>query len=273
MSTSTGGVDYRSLWDLDGKAFIVVGAGNGIGLAISEALAQLGARLACVEVDAGRAAQVAETVGGVPVVVDATTSEGVATAIEAAYDAFGHVDGAVDILGRATRATIDDLRPEAWDAEFDMNVRHAYLLGHLLGPRLAQGGGGSLTFIASNSAHHGNHVTPAYAAAKAALLSWVKSLAATYGPAGVRANAVSPGVTLTDRMSAIIGPDLPQWTRLTTLKELNRPADVAAAVAFLASPAARTVTGHELLVDGGTGVRDVYYGDPQDSSFADDVYR
>lgn len=272
MSTFNGEVDYRSLWDLEGEVFIVVGAGNGIGLAISEALAQLGARLACVEVDAERAAQVADVVGGVPVIVDAMSKEGLTEAIDVTQQAFGRIDGAVDILGRATRANIDNLEPEAWDAEFHMNVRHAYLLGHLLGPRLAASGGGSLTFIASNSAHLGNHVTPAYAAAKAALLSWVKSLAVSYGPAGVRANAVSPGVTLTDRMSAIIGPNMPQWTRLTSLKELNRPSDVAAAVAFLASPAARMITGRELVVDGGTGVRDVYYGDRQDSSFSDDVY-
>lgn len=115
-------------------------------------------------------------------------------------------------------------------------------------------------------------MTPAYAAAKAALVNWVQSLAITYGPAGVRANTVSPGTTHSERMARVMGEEgVAGFASRTALKEINRPDDVAAAIAFLASPAARMITGHDLVVDGGTRARDPWYGDRGDASFADDV--
>ncbi len=272
LTRPVSGGSFRDLWNLDGKAFIVLGAGgDGIGFATSRALAELGANLVVVDQVPELADQVAEEVGGVAVAADVTAEQGVLSAINGAEEAFGQIDGAVDIIGRATRATIDDTTPEVWDLQFDANLRHAYLLGHLLGPRLAKAGGGSLTFIASTNAYRGCHVTPAYAAAKAALVSWVRSLSNTYAPYGVRANAVSPSLTVTPRMLRVMGEQAHEFASRTAIKEANRPADIAAAVAFLASPAARTITGINLVVDGGTMARDPFYGDRLDSTFADDL--
>jgi NAD(P)-dependent dehydrogenase (short-subunit alcohol dehydrogenase family) len=262
---------FRGLWSLQDQAFIVLGAGNGMGLQTSRALKDLGASLVVVDREAALANRAAEELGGVSVVADVTDESGVAKAIEAAESSFGRVDGAVDIVGGATRATIDDLTLEQWERDFAVNVRHAYLIGHLLGPRLAKHGGGSLTFIASLSGHSGTHVTPAYSAAKAALINFVQSLAVTYGPSGVRANTVSPSTTWSDRMAAVIGDHADEWASMTALKSINQATDVAAAIAFLVSPAARTITGHDLVVDGGASARDPIYGDRRDSRFAPDL--
>lgn len=262
--------NFRDLWDLEGKVFIVLGAGGGgIGMATSRALADLGASLVLVDQARELAVQVAEEVGGIAVAVDATQEHGVVAAIDAAVDAFGHIDGGVDIIGRGARSSIDEMTPDVWDALFDVNLRHAYLLGHLLGPRLAEAGSGSLTFIASQSAFRGNHVTPAYAAAKAALISWVMSLSNTYAPYGVRANAVSPDFTVTPRFVEVMGDRAAEITRQIPLKQANLPADIAAAVAFLVSPAARTITGTNLLVDGGALARHPLYGDRLDATHVD----
>jgi NAD(P)-dependent dehydrogenase (short-subunit alcohol dehydrogenase family) len=264
---------YRDLWNLAGKVFIILGAGGtGIGFETSRALAELGANLLLMDVDSNCAQDVAAKVGGVACVADATEMEGVTHAIDSAMKTFGHIDGAVDIIGGARRATIDDTTPELWDFHLTANLRHAYLLGHLLGPRLMQQGEGTLTFIASHNSISSCHVTPSYAAAKAALVSWVKSLSNTYAPYGVRSNAVSPATTLTEKMVNVMGDKAQGWVATTALKELNRPADVAAAVAFLVSPAARTITGINLLVDGGMMARDPVYGDRLDSRNADDIF-
>lgn len=263
---------YRDLWSLAGKVYIILGAGGtGIGFETSRALAELGANLVLVDMDPASAEDVAAKVGGVACVADATEMSGVASAIDSAQKEFGHIDGAVDIIGWAKRATVDDTTPELWQLHFTANLQHAYLLGHLLGPRLMERGEGTMTFIASHNSIASCHVTPAYAAAKAALVSWVKSLSNTYAPYGVRSNAVSPSTTTTEKMVNVMGDRAQGWVETTALKELNRPEDIAAAVAFLVSPAARTITGINLLVDGGMMARDPVYGDRLDSRNADDI--
>ncbi len=263
---------YRDLWSVEGQVFIILGAGGtGIGFESSRALSELGADLVLVDRDPDLAAAVAAEVSGVACVADATEIGGVSSAIETAMKEFGRIDGAVDIIGAAKRGTVDETTPEMWDFHFDANVRHAYVLGHLLGPRLMAQGHGVMTFIASHNSMASCHVTPSYAAAKAALVSWVRSLSNTYAPYGVRSNAVSPATTLTQKMIDVMGDKAAGWVSTTAMKELNRPSDVAAAVAFLSSPAARTITGINLLIDGGMMARDPVYGDRLDSTNAGDI--
>jgi NAD(P)-dependent dehydrogenase (short-subunit alcohol dehydrogenase family) len=264
---------YRDLWSLTGKAYIILGAGGtGIGFETARAFAELGANLLLVDIDPDAADDVAAKTGGVACVADATEMDGMKTVIDSAMNAFGKVEGAVDIIGAAQRGTIDETTPEMWDFHHTANLRHAYLLGHLLGPRLMEQRSGTLTFIASHNSMASTHVTPAYGVFKAGLVSWVKALSNTYAPYGVRSNAISPATTLTDRMKFVMGDRADGWVRTTAMKELNQPSDIAAAVTFLVSPAARTITGINLLIDGGMMARDPVYGDRLDSQNADDIH-
>lgn len=263
------GEDVAALFDLEGKHFIVLGAGQGIGAACARGLHSLGATVMSVDRDASLAESIAAELGGPWLAADATSEAGIGEVIAAAKDALGRIDGAVDVIGRGSRVAIEDLDTAAWQAEFDVNLGHAYLLGRHLAPVLAEQGDGVLIFISSVVSEYGTHVTPAYHAAKAALVSWMRSLAVTYGPRGVRANAVSPGGVLTERMKGhweASGASLDEVLKPTALKRLAEPSDVAAAVAFLASPAARMITGQAIVVDAGTTVRDPFYGDSEDET-------
>lgn len=251
---------------LEGKQVVICGAGQGIGAACARVVRGLGGEVICVDRDLALAEAIAHELGGTAVAVDLTTEAGV---VELGRAVAGRVDGLVDIVGMAERRPIGDLDPATWDQQFDVNLRHAYLLGREFGPRMADQGTGSIVSVASIVSGYGTHITPAYHATKAALLSWVKSLAVTYGPQGVRANAVSPGVVLTARMEAhwkASGTSMGQVVKTTALKQLAEPEDVADAVAFLSSPAARMITGQTIVVDAGTSVRDPFYGDPVDES-------
>jgi NAD(P)-dependent dehydrogenase (short-subunit alcohol dehydrogenase family) len=256
----------QSLFSLDSKRFIVCGAGQGIGAASARALKALGADVVCVDQEADRAEEIAAEVGGVPLSLDLLTAEGVGALVEATGD---DVDGIVDIIGGATRKSVADLDPGSWRKDLDVNVLHAYLLGRQFGPRLVERGGGSITFVASIvGTGYGTHVTPSYHAAKAALISWTRSLAVTFGPGDVRANTVSPGLVRTPRMEHVWSGTnkFEEVLEKIALKRLQEPEDIANAAAFLATPAAHSITGQNIIVDGGITVRDPFYGDSKDET-------
>ena len=251
--------DYPGLLRLDRRRFIVVGAGLGIGRQTAHALSTAGARVACVDVEADRAHEVAAEVGGVAVVGDATRRADAERVFDAATDALGGLDGVVDIVGMARYATLLDVDDDEWDWHFDVVLRHAYLTVQLGGRRLAAGSGGALAFVASVSGLTSAPRHAAYGAAKAALMSLVRSAAVELGPAGVRVNAVAPGVVWTPRVSALLGEEgRARNTANTPLRRVAQPADIAAALLFLCSDLASYVTGQTLVVDGGVGAKFPY---------------
>jgi NAD(P)-dependent dehydrogenase (short-subunit alcohol dehydrogenase family) len=251
--------DYPGLLRLDGRRFIVVGAGLGIGRQTAHALSEAGARLACVDVEADRARDVAAEVGGVAVVGDATRRADAEQVFDAATGALGGLDGVVDIVGMARYATLLDVDDDEWDWHFDVVLRHAYLTVQLGGRRLAAGSGGALAFVASVSGLTSAPRHAAYGAAKAALMSLVRSAAVELGPAGVRVNAVAPGVVWTPRVSAMLGEEgRARNVANTPLRRVALPADIAAALLFLCSDLASYVTGQTLVVDGGVGAKFPY---------------
>ncbi|MBS1881817.1 MAG: SDR family oxidoreductase [Actinobacteria bacterium] len=256
----------QDLFSLDSKRFIVCGAGQGIGAASARALKALGADLVCVDMEADRAEAIAAEVGGTPLSLDLLTEDGVDRLAAASAEG---IDGIVDIIGGATRKSIADLDAASWQKDLDVNIRHAYLLGREFGPRLVARGGGSITFVASIvGTGYGTHVTPSYHASKAALISWTRSVAVTYGPGGVRANTVSPGLVRTPRMEHVWSGTnkFEEVLEKIALKRLQEPEDIANAAAFLATPAAASITGQNIIVDGGITVRDPFYGDSKDET-------
>lgn len=250
--------DYPGLLRLAGRGFVVVGAGQGIGRQTAHALAAAGARVVCADLDRTRAAAIAAEVGGVPWVGDVRVREQVESLVAHAEQAFGHLDGVVDIVGEARFAPFVDCTDEDWDWSFATVLRHAYLTAQLAGRAMA-GRGGVMVFVASVSGLTSAPRHAAYGAAKAALMSLVRTVAIELGPRGVRANAVAPGAVWTPRVAALLGEEGKARSAANApLGRIGLPADIAGAILFLASDLSAYVTGQTLVVDGGVSAKFPY---------------
>lgn len=243
--------DYRGLFDLTGRVFVVLGGGAGIGRQTCHALRQFGASVVVVDSVRAAAEAVAGEIDGVAVPADVTVRADVERvfAIAAAH---GPVRGVVDIVGLATMGRLAEVDDEGWARQFDVVLRHAYLALQVGGPVIATAGGGAMVFVGSISglAHADGQI--AYGAAKAALHHLVAGAARELGPQGVRVNAVAPGYTKTPRLVALLGEQ--RWRTIDGWLPRGRagdPAEIAAPIAFLASDAAGYVTGQILTADGG----------------------
>jgi NAD(P)-dependent dehydrogenase (short-subunit alcohol dehydrogenase family) len=251
--------DYSGLLRLDGKGIVVVGAGAGIGRQVSHALAQVGARVICVDVEPDLAQEIATEVGGTAWSGDATDRASVERLVRDAQTTLGRVDGVVDIIGMSRYGAIVEIDDAEWDWHFNIVLRHAYLLTQLFGAAMVESGGGTLAFVASVSGLTSAPRHAAYGAAKAGLMSLVRSAAVELGPLGVRANAVAPGVVWTPRVSGFLGEEGRQRNIANTpLRRVALPADIAAALLFLTSDLSSYVNGQTLVVDGGVGSKFPY---------------
>jgi NAD(P)-dependent dehydrogenase (short-subunit alcohol dehydrogenase family) len=253
--------DYLNRIRLDGRSYVVVGAGQGMGRQTCHALTQAGAaRLVCVDIDDQRAKEIADEVGiGVPWTGDVTKREDVARLAVDASDILGRIHGFVDIVGMAAWAAVLDLDDQTWDWEFDICLRHAYLLSQELGRRMVDTGGGTMVFIASVSGLTSAPNHAAYGAAKAGLMAWVQSLAVELGPRQIRANAVAPGTILTPRMDAAFDDERRRVNAATVpLGRMGQPADIAGAVLFLTSDLSGFISGRTVVVDGAVDAKFPY---------------
>jgi NAD(P)-dependent dehydrogenase (short-subunit alcohol dehydrogenase family) len=251
--------DYSGLLRLDGRRFVVIGAGQGIGRQATHALASVGARTLCVDLEADRAQDIAAEVDGIPWSGDATKRADAERLFADAERQLGGIDGIVDIVGMSHYASLLELDDEEWDWHFDIVLRHAYLAMQLGGRVMARDGGGVMVFVASVSGMSSAPRHAAYGAAKAGLMALVKSGAVELGPSGVRVNAVAPGVVWTPRVSAFLGEEGRQRNAENApLRRVAQPADIASALLFLASDLAGYVSGQTLVVDGGVGAKFPY---------------
>ncbi|MCB8883817.1 SDR family oxidoreductase [Acidisoma cellulosilytica] len=242
----------------NGKTALVTGGSRGIGRAAALALAKAGAQ---VLVHYGRNAAEAQSA-----VEEIRAAGGRAEAIgadlaapngphELAAKVREIVGERLDILvanaGISTGATIEETTVKDFDAQFAVNVRAPFFLVQQLLPILKDGS--SVIFTSSLAAHAAVGNLSAYAATKGAIDTLVKHFAAILGPQGIRVNAVAPGVVATD-MSNFAKTDAGRDFTLgiQALKRVAQPDDIAGAIAFLASDAARWVSGDTLRVDGGS---------------------
>jgi NAD(P)-dependent dehydrogenase (short-subunit alcohol dehydrogenase family) len=249
--------DYPGLLRLDGKRFVVVGAGQGIGRQASHALASVGAKLICIDNREDLAKEISAEVGGVPCVADATKREDAQNAVDLCISEFGGIDGLVDIVGMAKYLDAVETSDEDWEWTFDIVMRHAFVFSQAAAKAMTDGG--AMVFVASVSGISSAPRHAAYGAAKAALMSWVRSLAVELGPKGIRVNAVAPGVVWTPRISQYLGEKGREGqSRNAPLGRVALPEDIASGILFLASDLAGYVTGQTLVVDGGVGVKFPY---------------
>lgn len=256
------------LLDLSGRVAIVTGASGGIGGGIARRLAEAGAYVVCHYHDnRGAAESVVETIrseGGRATALhgDVSTSKGVAEiTIRTQKIATEEVDkpAAEILVNNAARQPVQmlaDIAEGDWNAMFSTNVTGPFLLIQAFAERLRQvGAPGAVINIASIEAHHPASGHGHYAASKAALAMLTRAAALEYGSAGIRVNAVSPGLVHRDGLEKAWPEGVGRWQAAAPLGRLGRPDDIADAVLFLASDAARWITGVELTVDGGVSVR------------------
>ena len=247
--------DYPSLLRLDGRGFVVLGAGQGIGEQAAQALAQAGARVLCVDRDEGLAARIAAAVSGVPCLGDVTSRDDMQRIFETARSAFGRLHGVVDIVGVAgikPFAAVDD---SAWEQQFDIVLRHAFLTVQIAGEMMARDGGGTISFVGSMAGDRAVPNQTAYGVSKAALHHLVRCAGTEYAPRKVRVNGVAPGYVRTPRLNVRL--DEAAWSTIAKVIPIGRPAtpaEIAAPLLFLASDLSAHMTGQMIAVDGGAGV-------------------
>jgi NAD(P)-dependent dehydrogenase (short-subunit alcohol dehydrogenase family) len=246
--------DYMALARVDGRNFIVAGAGQGMGRQSCHALTQAGAgKIMCVDIDEARAADIAQEIGiGIPWSGDVTQRSEVQRLVADSEREMGTISGLVDIVGMARWQSLLELDDDNWDWSHDMNLRHAFLLSQEIARHMVKHGGGTMVFIASASAYASAPNHAAYGAAKAGLMAYLQSIAVELGEYNIRANAVAPGVVLTPRMEAAFTPEQRAAnSRVAPLKRMGTPVDIASAVLFFSCDLSSYVNGRTLLVDGG----------------------
>lgn len=248
--------DHFAAARLDGRAFVVLGAGGGgIGTATCEALAGAGARLLCVDRDARQAEEAAAGCGGAAHVADVTDRAAMGGLFGRAADLFGKsLSGLVDIVAFARSGPIASFDDDALKLQFDVVLRHAILAVQYGGPLLAANGGGTMAFVGSMSGDRTAMNQSVYGLAKAALHHLVRSAGNELGPSGIRVNGVAPGFVETPRLlQALPKPVWDGIAEINPLRRCARPSDVAKALLYLSSDLSSYLNGNILRLDGGYG--------------------
>jgi 3-oxoacyl-[acyl-carrier protein] reductase len=241
---------------LDGRTAIVTGASRGIGAATASALDAAGARVALVARSADQLDTLAAKLANEPVVIpaDLGTAEGPRAAATTALAAFGgRLDVLVNNAGIAVRKESEALEVDEIDRLWNVNVRAALLITAAVLPAMLEQGAGSIVSISSISGRRGAPRRALYAATKAALDGMTRALAMEYGPRGIRANSVAPGVVETDLWRENLAKPGVSDAVLAVIptRRVSTPEEVADTVVFLASDASRAITGEIISADGG----------------------
>jgi NAD(P)-dependent dehydrogenase (short-subunit alcohol dehydrogenase family) len=243
---------------LDGKVAIITGGAGGIGAATARLMTARGAKVAIADIDEDRAdAVAAELQDAFPVMLDLEHQSSIKALISAVIEHYGQIDVLINnaaLLGpeiAKNDGNIEDMDTDLWDRTYRINVRGTMIACRETLPHLRRTRGNIVNTV-SNLALQGHLIQAAYSSSKAAIIQMTRAIAASHGKLGVRCNAVAPGMTSTPALLEAFPPPLRQLVEDETLRDqLGEPEDIAESIAFLASPAARNITGQVLISDGG----------------------
>lgn len=241
---------------LTGKTAIVTGASRGIGAAIARKLCEAGANVALCSRSAEAVAAIADTLNSegytaISTAADISKKGDVEALIKTVLDKFSQIDILVNNAGITRDTLLMRLQDEDWDAVLQTNLTGTmYCTRAVMRPMLRQRSGRIIN-ISSVIGIMGNPGQASYAAAKAGIIGFTKTIAREVGVRGITVNAIAPGFITTDMTAQMPRQNQEQLRALIPLRRFGSPEDVADAVCFLASDAARYITGQTLHVDGG----------------------
>jgi NAD(P)-dependent dehydrogenase (short-subunit alcohol dehydrogenase family) len=240
--------------ELEGKCAVITGAGSGMGRASARAFVREGAKVLGVDVS-GREQETAEELGDafVPFHADVSQEADVEAMFAAALDAFGKVDAVLNVAGIGSGASLGDVTVEEFHRIMSVN-----LLGVMLGTKhairtMVPSGGGVILNWSSTGGMNGTKMpTSIYCASKAGVISFTKQAAVEYGRKGIRANAICPGLTVTELSGGRAAIEkFPHLVEGAPMGRAGEPEEVAELASFLASDRAPFLTGAVIPIDGG----------------------
>lgn len=242
--------------DLKGKAAIVTGSARGIGKAIAEKLAELGADIVISDVNADAAQSVAEEMKGkgvkaISMAGDVSKEEDAGKLIDACISEFGKVDILVNNAGITKDTLLMRMKKEQWDQVIAVNLTGTYLCTQAAFKAMMKQKSGAIINISSIAGENGNVGQSNYAASKAGVIGFTKSVALEGASRGIRCNAIAPGFVATDMTDAIPDKIREEMVKRIPLQRAGSPEDIANGVAFLASDMASFITAHILDINGG----------------------
>ncbi len=245
-------------FSLSGRTALVTGAGRGIGRSFSLALAEAGADVAVVDLDAENARTVAEEVSrmgrqSLVITADVTQLDQIELMVSQVIDAWGRLDIGVNNAGIANATPAEDISEQEWDAIISVNLKGVFFCCQAEARAMFAAKSGSIINTASISAQTVNRpqTHAHYNATKAGVLQLSRTCATEWAERGIRVNCISPGHTITPMTCRRVEEWGETWLANTPIKRFGYPEDLQGALIYLASDASAYVTGHDLVVDGG----------------------
>jgi NAD(P)-dependent dehydrogenase (short-subunit alcohol dehydrogenase family) len=252
----------KNPFDLTGQVAVITGSSKGIGRAIAETMAAMGAKVVVSSRKADACETVAESIrksGGDATVIPCNIGrrQECEALVSGAVAKYGKVDALVcNAAVNPYFGPLAGISDDAFDKIMASNIKSNLWLANLTAPGMAERGGGTITIVSSIGGLKGSERLGAYGISKAADFGLARSLAVEWGPKNIRVNSIAPGLVKTDFARALWEDpaNLKKRTDTTPLRRIGNPEDIGGIAAFLASPAAAFITGQIIVADGGVTI-------------------